>query len=80
MSQAKKIKVWKDSVKDFLIKFPPEAKKMEYFGSLQAGNVQKRVHFRGPPQAPRKRGKIRYTKGESPPQAENFGDFGPLKC
>ena len=41
-----------------------------YFGSLQGGNVKKRVQFRGPPRAPRKRGTMGYTKGESPPQAE----------
>ena len=55
-------------------------KKWGVFWLSSGGNAQKHVHFRVPPQAPRKRGKIRYTKGESPPQAENFGDVGPLKC
>ena len=54
--------------------------KIGVFWLSSGGNAQKCVHFRGPPRAPQKRGYNGYTKGESPPQAENFGDFGPLKC
>ena len=56
---------------------PPEAKNLSYFGCYEGGNAPKEGRFGGPPRAPGKRGYNRYTRGESPPQAENFSDFGP---